>query len=139
MATLRADRQIVIPNLLFVVQRDPGGSDVTGLTLISSQPAPDGSRMTFGTSQNVANLDRLTGLQMNLGGHRLLDPRGNGVFTSFSAYQPKFATITITKVGENDVSGSVSGEFYRFRALQPAQRPDTVNVEGAFSAVLIIR
>lgn len=138
-ATLHADRQIFVPNLLFVVQRDLSGSGSTGLTLMSSRPGADGSRMIFGTSQNVASLDRLAGLEIRVGGYRLFDSRGNGVFTSMVAYQPKAVTVSVNKVAEGEVGGTISGDFYRFQAFRAAGAPDIVRVEGTFTAVLIVR
>jgi len=138
-ATLHADRQIVVPNLVFVVQRSSTEAGVVGLTLLTSRPGPDGSRLVFGTSQNLAGPDRLTGLKLQFGGRSLFDPSGNGVFTVTVAYQPKFASITITKVLDTEVSGTISGEFHRFRALHGKNHADVIQVEGTFRAALVLR
>jgi hypothetical protein len=138
-ATVRGDQQITIPNLQFVVQHDPRGSGLAGFTLWSSRPGPDGSRLVFGWEQDLSSLDRLTSREVHLAGGRFLDPSGSGVFTSAVVARPKFATLKIAKVEANEVTGTITGEFYRFRALQPAVRPDVVNLEIAFKATLVAR
>jgi len=138
-ATLRADRQIIVPNLLFVVQRGSPDSTIAGLTLMTSRPSPEGSRLIFGTSQNLTGPGQLAGLEMRFGGASLLDIRGNGIFMTVTAYQPKFVTIVVNKVLEGEVSGTISGEFYRFRAFQGRGHPEVVRAEGTFRAVLIVR
>jgi hypothetical protein len=135
-ARIKADRSITIPNLQLVMQRDPLGSDMIGVTLLSTRSGADTARLLFGTTQNLPSLDKLTATDIHFGGARLLDPRGNGVFTQTAAYQPKLATMKITRVTEGEAHGTISGEFYLFKATTPALRPAVVQLDAIFDAVL---
>ena len=138
-AAFKADRNLTIPNLQLIIQPDPAGSDLTGLTLLSVRPGADGSHMLFGTTQSLASLDRLTSTEFHFAGTRFLDTRGNGIFTSMVSYQPKFAALKITKAAAGEATGTISGEFYRFKASSPLARPEVVEVEAAFAAMLTIK
>ncbi|HVP12314.1 MAG TPA: hypothetical protein VMV94_14140 [Phycisphaerae bacterium] len=138
-ASIKADRNYVIPNLQFVVQRDPVGTDMTGFTLLSTRPGPDDSRLLFGTTQNLSSLDKLTSIDIRFAGARLLDPHGNGIFTTLACYQPKFVTLKIRKVDAGEAQGTLSGEFYRFKTVTPTAKPDVVRLEATFTAVLIVK
>jgi hypothetical protein len=138
-ATVKADRSITVPNLQLVIQRDPMGADMTGFTLLSTRPGADGSRLLLGTAQSLISLDKLTSTDVRFAGARFLDTRGNGIFTSMRSYQPKFVTLRITAVNAGEASGTISGEFYRFKTGTPAARPDVVELEATFTAVLTVR
>ncbi len=137
--TIKADRSFTIANLIFVVQGDPLAAGTFGITLTTSRPAPDGSRLTFGTIDSAANLDALTKKTLRFGGGSLLDPTGDGVFTSIAIYQPKFANLRITAIDKQEVRGVLSGEFYRFNTTTPTARPAVLNLTGEFIAARIDR
>ena len=135
-AMIKADRNLTIPNLRFVIQRDPLGSAMTGFTLLSTRPGAEGARLLLGTTQNVASLDKLTATDIHFGGGRFLDPHGSGIFTATAAYQPKLVTLKITRMTEGEVHGTISGEFYRYKMAAPGVRPAVVQLEATFDALL---
>ena len=110
-----------------------------GVTLASSQPAADGSRMTFGTFEKAESLEALARNSIDFGGAAIYDPRGNGVFTPLGAYQPKLATLRITSHDETQASGTIRGEFYHFKPGQTTLRPTVIPIEATFSAKLIVK
>jgi hypothetical protein len=136
---IKADRSITIPNAQLVIQRDPVGSDMTGFTLLSTRPGADATRLLFGTTQNMASLNKLTNTDIHFGGARYLDARGNGIFTPTAAYQPKLVTMKITQLTEGEAHGTITGEFYLFKTAAPALRPAVVQLNATFDAILILQ
>lgn len=136
---IKADRTITLANLIFVIQGDPRDGESIGVTLTVSRPAPDGSRMTFGAIENVASPEDLVKIPLRFGGASILDPMGDGIFTTMAFYQPKFATIKVTSVEKDEVRGVVSGEFYRFSLATPLAKPSVIKLSGDFVAARIDR
>ncbi len=136
---IKADRTITLANLIFVIQGDPIDGESIGVTLTVSRPAPDGSRMTFGAIEQVAKPEDLVKNPIRFGGGSILDPIGDGIFTTMAIYQPKFATIKVTSVEKDEVRGVVSGEFYRFSLATPTARPSVTKLSGDFVAARIDR
>lgn len=135
--TLKADRTITIPNLVFVIQTDPAIPQSFGITLTCSRPSADGSRLTFGKFETAPSLDDLAKHSIHFAAGPTRDPTGNGIFTTAAVYQPKFAAVKITSMDTQEVRGSLSGEFYRFSAALSGVRPTVMTIEASFVAALI--
>ncbi|MCG8406831.1 MAG: hypothetical protein MI923_16665 [Phycisphaerales bacterium] len=138
-ASVRADRMMTVPNLVFVLQHDPSYPTQMGLTLKTAQPGPDGLRLLFYKFEKASSLAKLAKSEIYLLGGRHYDRNGPGIFAATAAYQPKFASMKITKHTEDEIHGAVTGEFYKFNPLQPAVRPDVVDVEMTFIAALVVK
>jgi hypothetical protein len=135
--SLKADRTISIPNLVFVIQHDAAMPDSFGITLTCSRPAADGSRLTFGKFETAPNVEALARQDILFTGLGTLDPTRNGFFTTTAVYQPKFVTLKITSMDSQEVNGTLSGEFYRFSLATPSAKPTVLKGEGTFAAALI--
>ncbi|HKQ47183.1 MAG TPA: hypothetical protein VJZ71_03825 [Phycisphaerae bacterium] len=138
-ARIQADRSFSVANLVLVLQPDRGSGGSMGVTLTTSQPAADGSRLTLGTFEKAESLEALARNTIDFGGAALYDPRGNGIFTPLGAYQPKLASIRISSHDESQVSGTIRGDFYHFKPGQTTLRPSVIFIEAAFSAKLIVK
>ena len=134
-ASVTGDQRCTIPHLALVLQHDRDGS--LGLTLLSRQPGPDGSRILFGTLERVAAPGDLVGREIDFGGAPRIDPRGNGIFTPIAIYHPKLATFTIQKLDDQEATGVIRGTFHKFRAALPGIRPEDANLEIHFNAKVI--
>ncbi|MBN2561128.1 MAG: hypothetical protein JXQ75_09380 [Phycisphaerae bacterium] len=129
----------MITNLALVFQKDPLRPDSWGVSLTTVRPGLDGSRMIFGTMVRAASIDRLRNRDIHLSSGPMLNPRGSGVFTSLATYQPKFVTLRITEFDDKEARGSFSGEFYRFSRARPATRPEVIEADARFAALLIVK
>lgn len=140
-ATVLADSQFTIPNIALVLQVAPTGSDATGVSLVSTAPGLDGSRMIFGTFEDSASLESLEQTSVHFsGGGPTWMPGGNGIFTPFAAYKPKLATMQINHHGDHRVRGTIEGTFYRWPLPQaPVARPTIIEVRVSFTAAVVIR
>jgi len=137
-ALVRGDRSLSVPNLVFVVQPGDINQDMA-VTLTAARPAPDGSRLTFGTLTEPAAIAGLVDRAIEFSSLRYLDLTGNGVFTPTVSYQPKRAILQITKESEEQVEGTISGAFYRFNMALPTARPTVVELKIDFKAAVHIR
>lgn len=135
--TLKADRAITIPNLVFVVQTNSALPDSIGITLTCARPAADGARLTFGKLEMAPDAGALAGRSIDFASGARLDPSGNGVFTLTTVYQPKLVTLKIASMDAQEVRGTLGGEFYRFSAATPTARPTVLKAEGTFIAALV--
>lgn len=133
------DRTLTLANLVLVLQPDPVRGGTMGVTLSSSRPALDGSRMIFGTFETADSIDDLAKMDIDFAGTAIYDVMGSGIFTPLGAYLPKSATIRITSHDLDQVQGTIRGEFYRHKPAQPTLHPAVVNVEATFSAKLVRR
>ena len=138
-ASIKADRSFTVANLVFVLQPDRTQGGLMGVTLASSRPAADGSRMAFGTFEKAESLEALARTTIDFGGVAIYDLRGNGIFTPLGAYQPKLATLRITAHDDARVSGTIRGEFYDFKPGQTTLRPPVISLEVSFAARLIVK
>jgi len=135
--TLKADRTITLPNLVFVIQNDAALPESFGVTLTCARPAADGSRLTFGKLEMAPDLDTLAKRNIDFASGSRLDPTGNGIFTVTTVYQPKLVTLKITALDAQEVRGTLGGEFYRFSVATPTARPTVLKAEGSFTAALV--
>ncbi|MCZ6699084.1 MAG: hypothetical protein O7D94_09165 [Planctomycetota bacterium] len=139
-AVIQADRRFSIPNMAIVFQVDSIGSGEMGVSLTTLRPAPDGSRLIFGTFQKAETIKELEQRPILFSGSRMFLPNQNGIFTQFAAYGPKSATLTITSLEDEEASGTLEGEFYRWPLPSAiAARPTVVDLTVRFSAVVIVR
>jgi len=140
-ATVLAGSRFTIPNIALVLQVAPTGSDATGISLVSTAPGPDGSRLIFGTFEESASLESLEQTSVHFsGGGPTWMPGGNGIFTAFAAYKPKLATMQINHHSNHRVRGTIEGTFYRWPLPQaPVARPTIVEVRVSFTAAVVIR
>lgn len=137
-ARVRADRAFTIPNIVFVLQPDPARA-MTGVTLTSSRPGIDGTRLIFGSYEKIASIDDFAEKDIEIVGSSFFDPQGNGIFTPLGAYQPKSATLRVTSHTKDEAQGTLRGEFFQFKLGAPALHPTVVSIEATFSAKLIER
>jgi len=135
--TFKGDRTITIPNLVFVLQNDTSMPESFGITLTCTRPAGDGARMTLGKFEVAKNEDELLKNPIAFASGLTLDPTGNGVFTQTTAYQPKFVTLKIAAIENQEVRGTIGGEFNRFSVALATGRPMVVQMEGSFVATLV--
>lgn len=138
-ARIKADRSFTLVNLVLVLQPDRVQGGSMGVTLTTSQPAADGSRMTFGTFAAAESVEALARNTIDFGGTAIYDPRGNGFFTPLGVYQPKLATLRITAHDDSQASGTIRGEFYHYKPGQAKLRPPVIPLEAAFIAKLIVK
>ncbi len=138
-ARISGDQSFLIPNIQLIIQQDRANAGSLGLTLWSARPSPDGARLLFGTFAPAGSLARLTKTPVDLGGGRFFNPQGNGIFSAIVAYQPKLARLEITEWTEQEATGRIKGEFYRFRTVMPTARPEVVELEIRFSAAVLVR
>lgn len=138
-ATIRADRQLRITNLVLVLQRSPLRPNEMGVSLTTTRTGPDGSRLIFGTFVRARSIDELAESDIHLSTGPVFNPNGSGIFTSLAAYQPKFVTLRITAFDEKEARGSFSGDFYRFSTVRPVARPDVIEIKATFLAALIVK
>lgn len=136
-ANIQADRQIILANLALVLQPDPFDPKSMAITLTTTRPGPDESRMVLGTFVPAGRLANLTKSDVHFSSFPLFEPRGNGVFTPRTAYQPKFATLSFSAVDETEAHGTFGGEFYRFSMERPTMRPEVVKLQATFVAAVI--
>jgi len=136
-AEVRADRTFTVPHLSLVVQVDGGES--MAVSLASRRPGPDGSKLLFGTWQPAAKLTELAGMRLDFASSAAVNIRGNGIFTTVSFYQPKFASVFIDEADGEEARGRISGEFFHLRSVASAGRPEIVQVEADFVAELVMR
>ncbi len=136
-ANIQADRQIIVANLALVLQPDPLDPKSMALTLTTTRPGLDESRMVLGTFVPAGQTADLTITDLHFSSFPLFEPRGNGVFTARAAYQPKFATLGFDAIDETEAHGTFSGEFYRFSMERPTLRPEVVTIEARFVAAVI--
>ena len=132
-----ADKTISMPNVMLVIQNSAAKDASFGITLTTSRASADGSRMVFGALESGKDLDEVLKGTMNFASGSILDPTGNGVFTTTTIYQPKFVSMKLTSVNGDEASGMISGEFYKFSALTPTAKPTVVKAEGTFQATLV--
>ena len=138
-AMIDADRRFSIANLAFIAQKEAADPGRLWFTLYSTTPGLDGARLLlsdFQHAETVADLAR-SPIYMSAGAH--LNEQGNGIFTATSAYQPKFASMTLTKVLDSEVRGTVTGDFYLFNRTSPLARPKVIEVSMDFVAALIVK
>jgi len=138
-ARIEADRRITIGHLALVLQHDPADAARMVVTLTSTQPEQDGSRLVLGSFERASSSQQLADRSIYLTTGPRLDLRGNGIFTARVAYQPKFATMKIGAYHGTVARGTISGEFYRFDLLRPTARPRVIQVRGEFRAAAIER
>ncbi|MFQ5430776.1 MAG: hypothetical protein ACE5E1_10745, partial [Phycisphaerae bacterium] len=138
-AHIRSDRRFTVTGLVFVLQPDGVGAGDLGLSLVSAETNADGSRLVFGTFERASSLEQLAQRDIDLASGPHLNLGGNGVFTTTTAYQPKFARLRITAQDDEQVSGTISGEFYRFDRLRPYARPRVIDVDITFVASLYVK
>lgn len=138
-ATIHADRQIRLTNLAFVLQRDPMDPKSLGVSLTTTRPGADGSRLIFGTFVRGSSIATVAKSKIYLSAGPLFNPHGSGIFTGLAAYQPKFAALTITAFDEGEVRGTFSGDFYRFSMVRPSMQPKIIEVNATFVAALITK
>lgn len=139
MANFKADRQVNFTNAIFVCQPDPSQPGTLAVSLTSNRESPDGSRMIFGAFADGASVESLKDKNVDILGSSMFDVRGSGVFTMVAAYQPKFTRLKIEKIENGSVEGVIKGEFYRFRLVRIAAKPETIEAELRFRAKLVDR
>jgi hypothetical protein len=132
-------RSFTLANLVLVLQHDHAHGGMMGVTLSTTQPGQDGSRMIFGSLERADSIDELAKTHIDFGGAAMFDAQGNGVFTSLGAYLPKAAEIRITSHDTAQAQGTIHGQFYRFKTDLPTLHPNVVTVNGTFSAKLVER
>jgi hypothetical protein len=137
--SIQADKHFALANIVLVVQRDPMDAGSLGVSRVTSRPGQDGSRLTFGTYARAAEVSELVKQDLSFSTGPILIPNSSSVETPIAVYQPKMATLRITSIKEGEASGSLSGEFYQFKRLQPAKKPAVVTIKASFSAKLIVR
>jgi len=135
----KADRTLVIPNMIFVLQRDAGGEDI-GLSLTSSRPASDGSTVIIGEFVMGGAKSKLVGTEVRLRGSKLLTGVGSLIRTPTAVYKPQDAILLLTSMEDGEAAGTIRGTFYRFASPQASMtRPTEVEVDASFKALLIVR
>lgn len=139
MGKFKADREISFSNMVLVWQPDAAGQGRSALSLTSERVLPDGSRVIFGTYANAASLKQLSESKPDFAGSARFDVRSNGVFTPLATYQPKLARLELSEFGDQRVSGTIRGEFYSFRTMQPTAKPTVIEGEFTFRARLVDR
>lgn len=133
----KADRVVIIPNIVLVLQSDPGGM---AISLTASRTSSDGMSVLFGEFVREARPEKLVGLEITLRSGKMYTPTGNLVRTPMAVYKPREAVMKITSVSQGEATGTISGAFYRFAAPQSGiTRPTELNAEASFTARLIIR
>lgn len=137
--TLQVDRLLSLPNIILVVQPDPQTINTLGLSILTSQPAPDGSTLNFGTFVRAESIKDLRGKEINLSSGPILNPYVSSIRTPTAVYQPKFLTLQITAFREKEAEGTFRGDFYRFARIRPGARPQIIEGQGRFKALLIMR
>lgn len=137
-ARVKADRAFTIANIVLVLQLDPAHA-MTGVTLSTSRPGLDGTRLIFGAYEKIASIDDLAEKDIDFVGSAFFDAQGNGIFTPLGAYQPKSAALHITSHTKDEAQGTIRGEFYQFKLGAPALHPPVITVEATFNAKLIQR
>lgn len=135
--TFNADRTVTIPNLILVIQNSPAMGDAYGLTLTCSRTAIDGSRLVFGSVETAPSLEELIKDNIRFAAGPMLNPTGNGVFTSTTVYQPKFTSMKINSLDKAEARGILSGDFYRFSLATPLAKPTILKAEASFSAAVV--
>ena len=138
-ASFQLDRNITLTNLVLVLQNDPTTPNSLAVSLVTSRPGQDGSRMAFGTFVRAGDLRELIGREIHLSSGPLLSENANAIHTPMSTYQPKLVTLRITSARDQEAGGTFSGDFYRFSRLLPAARPEVVSGKASFTAILIVR
>ena len=133
----KADRTISISNIVLVLQNSAAKNDSYGVTLTTSRKSLDGSRAIFGALESASSVEALLKDDLHFAAASILDPLGNGIFTTTTAYQPKFVSLKITSIKGDEAAGTISGEFYRFTILTPGSRPTVLKCDGAFNASVI--
>lgn len=139
MARIKADRRFSLTNIVLIVQADPAGGSSVALSLGTSQPLADGSRMIFAGYERGLDIENMSGKTIDFGGSALLDPTSNGIYAVTDFYQPKNAVLTFGASTGTTQAGTIEGDFYHFRTLLPGDRPKVVPVKIDFKARLIIR
>ena len=133
----KADRTVVIPNLVLVLQADTVG---VAVSLTTSRPTYDGTSVIFGEYARDARLEKLVGTEIHMRSGRIFTVAGSMVRTTTAVYKPREAVLQITSVKDDEATGTIKGAFHRFAAPQTAMTPPTdVNVDATFLARLIIR
>ena len=138
-ASIQADRHLTLANMVLVIQGDPADANSLAVSLVTSRPAEDGSRMAIGTFARARAVGELVDQEIHLSSVPVLSESASSIRTTLAMYQPKAAILRITAISGQEVTGEFSGEFYRFQALQPAKRPETVSVKATFTALLITK
>ncbi len=137
-ASIKADRMMTVPKVALFLKKDPTAPGRMAVTLKSMQPAPDGTRFVFGSMERLDSLKELMNGSVDMSTAPMLDPRGNGIFTTARAYQPKLASLVVLERNGDEVSGKISGDFNRFQRNAPPTKPEVVPLEMAFTATLVI-
>jgi hypothetical protein len=137
--SFHADHTVTLGQLVLVLQRDPLAADSLAFSLTTFEPGPDGSRVIFGTFARTDSIAGLTKSDIRVTSTSFLNLRGNGVFTSAAAYQPKSVDLRITSINEQEAQGSFSGQFYRFSTARPSARSEVIEANGTFTAALILK
>lgn len=133
----KADRMVIIPNMVLVLQADSGGMAVS---LTTSRTLADGTSLILGEFVRGAQPRTLVGMEFTMRGGRMYTSTGNLVRTLTAAYKPREATLKVAAVEGDVATGTIQGAFYRFAAPQSGiTRPTEINVDATFSARLIIR
>lgn len=137
--TLQLDRPIILTNIVLVVQKDPTNPGSLAVSLVTSRPGEDDSRLAFGTFEPADSVDDLLDREIRFSSGSYLSEHTSAVHTAVATYQPKMVALRITSAKDQEARGTLSGEFYRFQRLHPTVRPDVVAGTGTFTALLIVR
>lgn len=138
-ASFKADASFSIPNLVFSIEYDTADAAWMRVTLASTRSGPDGARLFFYSMEHARPLAEMKTRSIDFASGHRMDLRGNGVFTATTAYQPKLASIVVTRYDDQQISGIIRGEFYRHQTGLPLARPEVVEAEAEFTAKLVIR
>ena len=139
MGRFKADREISFSNMVLVWHPDSTGQGQSAVSLTSERVLPDGSRVIFGTFSKARSLKQLSEAKPDFAGGSRLDVRSNGVFTPVATYQPKLARLELSQIDDQRVTGTIRGEFYSFRTMQPTAKPTVIEGEFSFRAKLVDR
>ncbi len=137
-ARIKVERLITVPNVALFLKKDPTAPGRMAVTLKSMSPGPDGSRFMFASMERLASLEELMSRSVDMSTAPMLAPRGNGVFTTAHAYQPKLASLVVLERNGDEVKGKVSGDFNRFQRSAPHKKHEVVTLEMSFTATLVI-
>lgn len=133
-ARFKADTSFLIPYVAIIFEEDSTDPAWMRVTLASTQTGPDGARLFFQSDEKVRTLSQMKSESIDFSSSAFLSLNGNGFFTATSAYQPKFVSIRLTDFDDHQVSGTISGEFYKFRLMLPAMKPMVVTGDATFTA-----
>jgi hypothetical protein len=74
----KADRTVVIPNMVLVLQADPAG---VGVSLTTARPTNDGTSVIFGEYARATRLEKLVGAEVQMRSGKIFTVSGSMVRT----------------------------------------------------------